>query len=116
LAIASDSLVAASDTLGLATRPDTLSLVAPEAAEPGRPVTPVPALTPALDPADLLGSVPGAFVYHLGAPGWPHGLSLNGRAPEAHALTLDGRPYDDLFTGRPREDLLPLEVLDRLRL
>ena len=99
-------------------RPDTaaVALVAPERPEPGQPVTPVPALTPVLDVAALLGDVPGAFAYHLGAPGWPHGLALDGRPPEAHALALDGRPYDDLFTGRPRGDLLPLEVLGRLRL
>src|SRR5690606_688935 len=102
----------------LAVRPDTaaVALVAPERPEPGQPVTPVPALTPVLDVAALLGDVPGAFAYHLGAPGWPHGLALDGRPPEAHALALDGRPYDDLFTGRPRGDLLPLEVLGRLRL
>jgi hypothetical protein len=106
---APDSLAAPPGTLAAA-------LVAPEGPQPGRPVPPVPALTPALDAADLLAAAPGAFVYDLGAPGWPHGLALDGLAPEAHALTLDGRPYDDLFTGRPREDLLPLEVLDRLRL
>ena len=96
--------------------PPAVLPVAPEGPQPGRAVTPVPALTPALDAADLLGDAPGSFVYDLGAPGWPDGLALDGLAPEAHAAELDGLPYDDLFTGRPREDLLPLEVLDRLRL
>ncbi|NNF56600.1 MAG: hypothetical protein HKN04_00015 [Rhodothermaceae bacterium] len=87
-----------------------------EGPAPGRAVSPIPARTPALDPADALEALPGAFRYTLGAPGWPDGLSLGGRAPDAHALTLGGLPFTDLFTERPREDLVPLEVLDRFRM
>ena len=105
-----DSLAA--DTLAAPLRP----LVLAEGPAPDRLVGPIPALTPALGPADVLEAVPGAFRYNLGAPGWPDGLSLDGRAPNVHALTLGGLPFTDLFTGRPREDLLPLEVLDRFRM
>lgn len=95
-------------------------LLAPSAPASGRPLTPVPALTPALDAADLLARPSSAalssFAYELGAPGHLAGLSLDALAPERSAVTLDGRPLDDLFTGAPRVDLLPWEATDRIAL
>ncbi len=95
-----------------------LSAVAPFGPAPGAPVTPVPATTASLSVAELLagqvnraGRAPAAFVYALSAPGRSGGLSLDGLAPGAPGLTLDGRPFDDPFTGVPRLDLLPLAAI-----
>ena len=106
----------------LAARPDSLAppaptrgLVVPLGPEPGRTVTLTPALTPALDATDALADAPGAFLYRFSAPGRA-ALSLDGLAPDAPALLLDGRPFDDLLTGAPRYDLLPAEALGPLRL
>ncbi|PAP76132.1 hypothetical protein [Rubrivirga marina] len=89
--------------------------VPPFALAPGRPVTPVPATTAALDVAALLADVPGAFVYRLGAPGSTAGAALDGLGPDLPALMLDGRPVVDLITGAPRYDLLPLAAIGPLR-
>ena len=83
--------------------------------EPGRPVTSVPAITSALSAEALLGLVPGVFDERLGAPGRSAGLSVDGLDPARVALLLDGRPLDDLITGAPRFDLLPLAALGPLR-
>ncbi|MEM6289231.1 MAG: hypothetical protein AAF845_18995 [Bacteroidota bacterium] len=89
--------------------------VAPFGAAPGRPLTPVPALTAALDPQALLADVPGAFVYRLGAPGRIGGVAFPGSSPHAPSLRLDGRPLDDVFTGAPRLDLLPAAATGPVR-
>ena len=83
--------------------------------EPGRVATPVPAVTSALSAEARLALVPGAFDYALGAPGRSGGLSIDGLDPTRAALLLDGRPFDDLVTGAPRWDLLPLAALGPLR-
>ncbi|HEX8385121.1 MAG TPA: hypothetical protein VF576_03000, partial [Rubricoccaceae bacterium] len=94
--------------------------VALPGAEPGRPVTPVPAVTPVLSVEALLGTAPGlqasTFDYALGAPGRSGGVSFDGLDPARAALLLDGRPFDDLVSGAPRFDLLPLGVLGPVRL
>ena len=106
----------------LAARPDSLApqaptrgLVVPLGPEPGRTVTLTPALTPALDASDALADAPGVFLYRFSAPGRA-AVSLDGLAPHAPALLLDGRPFDDLLTGAPRYDLLPAEALGPIRL
>lgn len=76
----------------------------------------LPVRQPALDATSLLAEVPGSFVYDFGTPGWPNGWSPFGLAPHRAALLLDDRPFDDLFTGRPRFDLLPLAYGEPLRL
>ncbi|MEM6782759.1 MAG: hypothetical protein AAF624_03385 [Bacteroidota bacterium] len=79
---------------------------------------PVPATQPALTVVPLLAAAhadaDAAFVYDLGEPGWLPGLGLAGRAPRRATLTLDGAPMADLVSGRPRYDLLPLDLLGRL--
>jgi hypothetical protein len=45
----------------------------------------------------------------------PAGVSFGGLPPERLALTLDGRPADDLFTGRPALERLPEGLLAPLR-
>ena len=102
--------------------PVSRSVVAPFGPAPGRALTPAPATTASLNLADLLAgqagrlgrpprAAPAAFVYALAAPGRSGGVSLDGRPPDAPALTLDGRPFDDPFTGVPRLDLLPLSAI-----
>ncbi len=92
------------------------SLVAPARPGVGRPATPVPALTFALTAADLLASGARGFAYDLGTPGRSAGLALDGIDPDRLALSLDGRPLADLFTGAARLDVLPWEATDRLAL
>ncbi len=65
---------------------------------------------------DLLAGVPGSFLYDFGAVGWPDGWSPYGLDSQRLALTLDGRPFEDLVTGRPRYDLLPMALLEPLHL
>ncbi|OZC01523.1 TonB-dependent receptor [Rubricoccus marinus] len=90
------------------------SLVAPARPLAGRPATPVPAVTFALDAADLFREA--GFAYDLGTPGRTAGLALDGIAPARLTLSLDGRPLADLATGAPRLDVLPWEAADRLAL
>jgi len=65
--------------------------------------------------AAVLGTAPGSFLYDLGPEGWPHGVSWRGLAPQSVSLWHEGRSYDDLVSGRPRYDLLPLAQLEPIR-
>ena len=67
------------------------------------------------DATGVLAAMPASFVYDFGAFGWPNGWSPYGLNPQRVALLLDGLPFDDLVTGRPRYDLLPFSLLERLR-
>ena len=83
----------------------------------GRPVVDsLPARTPAVTPLGTLEAIPGTFVYDLGAVAWPHGWSRHGLAPHRWDLTLDGLPYTDPLTGRPRIELVPSSFVQRPRL
>lgn len=105
-----------------AARPDTaarppLPPVGFPAPEDGRPAGHrLPVREPALDLQGLLSAVPGAFIYDFGTPGWPDGWSADGLRPDAAAVFLDAIPFDDLITGRPRYDLVPMTFLEPLRL
>ena len=124
-----DSLEVARDTASVLARPvDRRPALAPFGPAPGRAVTPVPAVTAALDVQSLLGgsglevgrapgasAAPSVFAYDLGAPGRVGGVSLDGLGPAAPALVVDGRPVSDLVTDAPRYDLLPLGVVGPLR-
>ena len=113
--VAVDSTAAApSDTTTAAGR--AVALAAPQAPPWGRAATPVYALTGAISPEALLADRPEAFGYALGTPGRWGGVSLFGLEPAAPSLELDGRAFDDLYTGAPRLDLLPAEALGPLRL
>ena len=74
----------------------------------------VPAAAAVLSPEPLAAEMPHRFFYDLGSTGFPHGVGAYGLRPEQQSLTLDGVPFDDLFTGRTRFDLLPLELLGEL--
>ena len=118
----------ANDTAGRPAAPPADTVGTPEAEAPFAPLPPLPppdgravldslpARTSAVTPIDLLERVPGTFVYDLGAVAWPHGWSRTGLAPHRWSLTLDGHPYDDPLTGRPRLDLLPPSFLQSPRL
>jgi hypothetical protein len=73
--------------------------------------TPVPAARAVLQAEPLAAEAPHRFLYDLGSTGFPHGVGAFGLRPEQQSLTLDGIPFDDVLTGRPRFDLLPLELL-----
>ncbi len=126
-AVVGDTLVTPADTLGVPT--DSLRVPADTTArrpsrlpvgfagpEPGLVVSGVPARAPVFHAAALLGESAGAFHYDLGVPGWADGVALGGLAPRRAALSLDGVPATDLFSGRPAFELLPLDVLAPLRL
>ncbi len=111
------------DSLAPAVTVPPRAAVGPFPLAPGRPVTPVPATTAALDLGLLVADsptaqavAPSAFAYRLGAPGRTAGLSIDGLDPSAPALLLDGRPLLDLVTDAPRFDLLPLAALGPLRI
>ena len=123
---AADSLTVSTDSLAAA--PDSLAASADSlATSEGPPVgfarfehgavvgDSLPAARPALDMTELLADVAGAFVYRFGSPGWPDAWSPYGLNPQRVALVLDGRPFSDPITGRPRYDLLPLAFLERPR-
>jgi len=83
---------------------------------PGRALSRrLPVRDPALAASELAARAPGAFYYDFGAVGWSHGVSFRGRPPDQTALTLDGLPFDDPVTGRPRYDLLPMPFMQALR-
>ncbi|GIV62618.1 MAG: hypothetical protein KatS3mg044_1484 [Rhodothermaceae bacterium] len=91
-------------------------VVAFEGMRPGEPVGSVwPVRTGAVEPVHLLASLPGTFLYDFGTPGWPHGWSPYGMSPNEVGLEVDGLPFDDLVTGRPRYDLIPFTMLEPLR-
>ncbi|MGI9173854.1 MAG: putative porin [Rhodothermales bacterium] len=75
----------------------------------------LPATRPALDATELLADIPSSFVYRFGSPGWPDAWSPYGLNPQRVALILNGRPFADPVTGRPRYDLLPLAFMERPR-
>ena len=98
---------------GAQAQPDTLTAPLPFLRLlRGRPTLDVPPIQHAeADLAHLLTSVPGTFLFDLGANGWPDGWSWNGFNPQRPSLVFDGHPYNDPVTGRPRFDLLPPEFL-----
>ncbi len=73
----------------------------------------LPALHQALDLAELLGEVPGTFLYRFAAPGWPDGWSYHGLPPQRAATTLNDLPFSHVFTGRPGFDVAPTAFVAR---
>ncbi len=65
----------------------------------------------ALDLAELVGDVPGAFLYRFGTPGWPDGWSYQGLPPAQAAMTFNGIPFSHVFTGRPGFDIAPMAFI-----
>ncbi len=68
-----------------------------------------------LDLTALLASLPGVYNYGFGTPGWPGAPGPSGLDPSLVGLSLDGLPFEDLITGRPRYDLLPYGLIDNIR-
>lgn len=75
----------------------------------------LPARHNALDPQGILGELPGAFVFDFGASGWPDGWSPYGLSPNSAVLTFNNISYNDPSTGLPLYSLLPLSLLQPLR-
>ena len=113
VAVAADSLAADSLEAEPAVPRGAVSFAGPA---PGRVVTPTPTRRPVLGAAELLGALPGVFHHDLGVPGAPDGVAFGGLAPHRVSLALDGVPAEDLFSGRPAWELLPLDALAPLRL
>ncbi len=70
----------------------------------------------ALDLAEVLGDLPGAFLYRFATPGWPDGWSPAGLPPHRSTLALDDVPLTHVFTGRPGFDIAPLAFIEPPRL
>jgi len=66
--------------------------------------------------SSLMAEEMGVFTHSFGGPGWPGGVSVFGLDPNRISLSLDGIPFDDLLTGRPRYDLLPSGLINEMRL
>jgi hypothetical protein len=75
-----------------------------------------PERLPALHPTELLERLPGGFVHSFRTPGWPEGWSIGGRDPATVTISRDGRPFNNLTTGRSQMELLPLGLSDPIRL
>lgn len=73
-----------------------------------------PLLNPSNSIADELGWMNGAFSYKFGTSGWPDGFAPFGLDPNRIALSVGNIPLNDLITGRPRYDLVPLAWLSDL--
>ena len=67
----------------------------------------LPARTSAAHLSGLIAEAPGAFLYDVGPAGWPDAVSWRGLSPLSTSAWIEGRPYDDSFSGRARLDLLP---------
>ncbi len=97
----------------LAVLPDSTSALRPGLEWSSAPDA-IPARSYGFDLIDLLRSQPGSFLYDLGTYGWPHGWSPAGVAPHHVDLTWSGVRLNDLFNGRPRYSLIPLNSADPL--
>lgn len=67
-------------------------------------------------PDAALAHRPGVFMYSFRAAGWPDGPAPYGVDPAAVRFKVDGHPFDDLVTGRPRYDLAPSVLIRGVRL
>jgi hypothetical protein len=115
-----DTTQTAPDTTQRRPPPDTTTQEARAQLDPLR-FAPARYGTPVLDslPANtihvglehMLAQRPGSFLYNMGAVAWPHGWSTEGLPPHRTRLWLNGHPYNDPITGRPRYDLLPTAFL-----
>jgi hypothetical protein len=116
-AVPTDTLRAVpTDTLRAVPSDTTQAPVGFPPPEPGDAVgTTLPVRMIALDPPGVLERVPASFVYDFGTPGWPDGWSPYGLNPNHVGLFMDGLPMNDLITGRPRYDLIPLTFMEPLR-
>ncbi|MDA0684884.1 MAG: hypothetical protein O3A57_10740 [Bacteroidetes bacterium] len=59
-------------------------------------------------PSTILTHQPGVFAWTFGAAGWPDAPAPFGTDPNRVQLRWDGQSVDDLLTGRPRYDLVPV--------
>ena len=83
---------------------------------PGKVSTAAPAVrlpiqAPNTELSILLGRAPGVFSWTFDAAGWPNGLSAWGQDPNHTRVMWNGRSVDDLLTGRPRFDMVPVSLL-----
>jgi len=74
------------------------------------PRLPIQALN--ADPSIELGLAPGVFSWTFDAAGWPNGLSSLGQDPNHVALIWKGVSMEDLISGRPRYDMVPIATLE----
>ena len=86
-------------------------LTLPAAAQTIEADTTRPMLNPALSPVLELAWGHGTFGQTFGASGLPDGISPLGRDPNRVSLHVDELSFNDLFTARPRFDLLPVAWL-----
>ncbi len=68
----------------------------------------IPARLYAFELKELLIDEAGSFLYDLSSYGWPHGWSPEGTPPQRVRLRWSDIDMADLFTGRPRYEVVPL--------
>ncbi len=71
----------------------------------------LPIQAPDTDLSVALDRDTGVFSWAFGATGWPNGLSAWGQDPNHTQVRWDGRSIEDLVTGRPRLDMVPIALL-----
>jgi outer membrane cobalamin receptor len=64
--------------------------------------------------ADILGTLPGAFVRDFGSPGLATGLTLRGAGAQSIALLGDGAPLNEPLTGAYNLAYYPTEQIERI--
>ncbi len=62
------------------------------------------------DPTHTVSESLGGFTYDFSIPGWPSGWTIQGLSPNILGVVGGRTSYDDLFSGRPRYDLVPTQL------
>jgi len=100
------------DVAGAQERPDSLESAAPDRVQNAPLVESKTALHHLLPgPAAQRRDDPAVFEYTFGALGWPDAISRFGQHPDRMPLIWDGRVVDDLVTGQPLSNWIPLSLI-----
>src|SRR5690554_6108061 len=74
-----------------------------------------PARAPVLHPVEYVHDLADAFSWAFRTPGWPDAWSRYGLDPTDTCILRDGRVYDNLTTGRTALEMIPLGLMESVR-
>ena len=74
-----------------------------------------PARAPVLHPVEYVHDLAGAFTWAFRTPGWPDAWSRYGLDPTDTRVLRDGRLYDNLTVGRTALEMIPLGLMESVR-